>query len=91
MENITVVFDVVIAFTSLWVLSKLVGYGGVIGDSLAKVGYGIVFIGFSQIVETIGLVLFDSNIFDVHFINRSLLIIGFIFVSWGFKNLMGEK
>ena len=47
MENITIVFDVAIAAASLWVLSKLIGYGGEIGDSLAKVGYGIVIIGLS--------------------------------------------
>lgn len=91
MEITTAAFDIVIAATSLWVLSKLIGYGGLIGDSLAKVGYGLIFIGFSQIVETIGILFFDSNVFDVHFINRSLLIIGFGFVAWGFKNLMGKK
>ena len=88
METTTVILDVLIALTSLWVLSKVIGYGGSIGDSLAKVGYGIVFIGFSEIVETIGLVVFNSDIFAIHILNRSLLLVGFALVSWGFKNLM---
>ena len=91
MENITVVFDVLIAFASLWVLSKLIGYGGSIGNSLTKVGYGIVIIGFSQLAETFGLIFFNNNIIDAHVVNRSLITVGFIFVAWGFKNLMEEK
>lgn len=88
MENITIVFDVVIAATSLWVLLKLIGYGGEIGDSLAKVGYGIVIIGFAQIVETVGLILLDNTVSEVHIFHRFLLTFGFLLLSWGFKNLM---
>ena len=88
MENITIVFDVAIAAASLWVLSKLIGYGGEIGDSLTKVGYGIVIIGFSQIIETVGLILLNNNVSEVHIVHRSFLTVGFLLVSWGFRNLM---
>lgn len=89
-EGITIIFDVVIAGASLWVLSKLVGYGGVIGDSLTKVGYGIVIIGFSQLIETIGLIIFSSDVSELHIFHRLLLTTGFIIVAWGFKKLMSE-
>lgn len=91
MDGITLVFDAVIALLSLWVLFKLLGYGGIIGDSLAKVGYGIVIIGFSQLIETIGLIIFSTNASAVHIVHRSLLTIGFLLVSWGFRNLMTNR
>lgn len=91
MENLTIGFDILIALLSLWVLYKLIGYGGTIGKSLSQVGYGIVIIGFSQMVETLGLIFIDKNVFDVHIVHRSILIIGFFLVAWGFKNLMEKK
>ena len=91
MENITILFDVLIAILSLWVLFKLLGYGGSIGKSLSQVGYGIVIIGFSQIVETFGLIFLDKNVFDVHIVHRSILMIGFFLVAWGFGSLMKKN
>ncbi|MCX6753499.1 MAG: hypothetical protein NTV03_00340 [Candidatus Nomurabacteria bacterium] len=91
MENITILFDVFIAILSLWVLFKLLGYGGSIGRSLSQVGYGIVIIGFSQIVETFGLIFLDKNVFDVHIVHRSILTIGFFLVAWGFGSLMKKN
>lgn len=85
------VFDILIFLLSLWVLYKLLGYGGIIGRSLSLIGYGIVIIGFSQMVETIGLIFVDSNVFDVHIVHRSILAIGFLLVALGFKNLMEKK
>ena len=91
MENITILFDILIALLSIWVLFKLIGYGGSIGKSLSFVGYGIVIIGISQIIETLGLIFIDSNVFDVHIIHRSILVVGFIFLALGFKSLMEKK
>ena len=91
MENITIFFDVLIALLSIWVLFKLIGYGGDIGKSLSQVGYGIVIIGISQLVETFGLVLLNTDISTIEITHRFILAIGFFFVAWGFKNLMNKK
>jgi hypothetical protein len=91
MENITVIFDIFIAILSILILFKLIGYGGLIGKSLSQVGYGLVIIGFSQIVETVGLIFVNKNVFDVHIVHRSVLVVGFFLVAWGFKNLMNKK
>jgi membrane-bound acyltransferase YfiQ involved in biofilm formation len=91
MENITILFDTCIALLSIWVLFKLIGYGGNIGKSLSQIGYGIVIIGISQAVETMGLMFIDKNVFDIHIIHRSILVIGFSLVAWGFKNLMNKS
>ena len=91
MKNITILFDVIIALLSLWVLFKLLGYGGIIGKSLSIIGYGIIIIGLSQFVETFGLILFTTNLIIIEIIHRFILTIGFIFIAWGFKNLMTKK
>ncbi|MEI7689113.1 MAG: hypothetical protein WCI91_02910 [Candidatus Nomurabacteria bacterium] len=91
MENVTIFFDILIALLSIWVLYKLIGFGGLIGKSLASVGYGIVIIGVSQFIETFGLIMLNTNIITVEVIHRLFLTIGFIFIAWGFKNLMEKK
>jgi len=95
MENMTisftVLFDLFIALLSIWVLFKLIGYGGSIGKSLSQVGYGLVIVGFSQIIETLGLMFVDENMFDIHIIHRLVLITGFFMLAWGFNNLMKKN
>lgn len=91
MENLTILFDTLIALLSIWVLLKLIGYGGIIGKSLSQVGYGIVIIGLSQFVETFGLILFNASIITIEIVHRFILTVGFFFVAWGFKNLMDKK
>ncbi|MFZ2049147.1 MAG: hypothetical protein WAV25_02540 [Minisyncoccia bacterium] len=91
MENITIIFDIAIAIISVLVLIKLTGYGGIIGQTLQKIGYGIVIIGVSQLVETIGLYILGNKMSEVdilHFFHRLILLIGVLLVYSGFKKLM---
>ena len=91
MENINILLDIVIALLSLWVLFKLIGYGGTIGNSLSKVGYGIVIIGLAQATETIGFNFISIDYLTMEVIYRLILRIGFFFIAWGFRNLMTKK
>jgi len=91
MENITILLNIFIAVLSFWVLFKLIGYGGTIGRSLSQIGYGIVIIGLSQFVETLGLVLLNANIATTEMVHRLILTIGFFFVAWGFGVLMRKN
>lgn len=91
MENITILFDLLIALLSIWVLLKLIGYGGIIGKSLSQVGYGIVIIGLSQFVETFGLIFFNTSIITIEIVHRFILTIGFICIALGFRNLMEKR
>jgi len=94
MQNLTiltVLFDLLLALLSIWVLFKLIGYGGLVGRSLSQVGYGIIIIGFSQILETIWVIFINTNLFDIEIFHRLILVIGFFLVALGFKNLMEKK
>ena len=90
---ITLSFDVLIAILSIWVLLKLTGYGGVIGEALTMVGYGIIIVGLSQFIETIGLYFLSSDMGVegvVHFVHRLVLLTGMLLVFFGFKKLMDK-
>lgn len=92
MDLITLSFDILIALLSIWVLVKLKGFGGVIGKSLNMVGYGIITIGVSQFIETIGLYFLGdagmSTVEIVHFFHRLVLLTGMLLVFFGFRRLL---
>lgn len=94
MDIITLSFDVLIALLSIWVLVKLTGYGGVIGKALNMIGYGIITIGLSQFIETVGLYFLGDagmNVVEiVHFVHRFVLLSGMLLVFFGFRRLMNE-
>ena len=95
MDLITLSFDIFIALLSLWVLVKLQGYGGIIGDSLKMIGYGIIIVGVSQFIETVGLYFLGdagmSTAEMVHFSHRLVLLGGMLLVFFGFRKLMEGK
>jgi hypothetical protein len=95
MDFITLSFDIVIALLSVLVLIKLRGYGGIIGDSLKMIGYGIITVGVSQFIETVGLYFLGDagmgTVEIVHFAHRLVLLGGMLLVFFGFRKLMGDK
>lgn len=82
------VLDLAIIGIALWVLKMLVGYGGFIGKALRFMGIGTVIIGFAQLVETIMLDWLTTAGPYVEVAHRILLVIGFIFIAFGYKKLM---
>lgn len=94
MDIVTLLFDILIALLSLWVLVKLTGYGGSIGQALTMVGWGIITIGVSQFIETLGLYFLGdaemSIVEVVHIFHRLVLLGGMLLVFLGFKKLMNE-
>lgn len=93
MDMLTLLFDVLIAILSIWVLMKLTGYGGVIGEALTMVGYGIIVIGLSQFIETIGLYFLSSDMSVVgviHFVHRLVLLTGMFLIFFGFRKLLDK-
>jgi hypothetical protein len=91
MEKITIFLDVLVAILSLWILIKLTGHGGFVGQSFAKIGYGTIIIGLSQIVETIGINFIDIDVQTVEFVYRVFLLMGITFIAMGIKNLMTKQ
>jgi len=91
MELITIALDILIVFLSLWILFKLKGYGGLIGESLTKVGYGTVILGFSQIIETIDTTFLHVDASVMEMIHHLIFIVGLTFLALGFKRLMEGK
>lgn len=94
MDILTLLFDILIALLSVSVLVKLQGYGGIIGESLKMIGYGIITVGVSQFIETIGLYFMSGDMSTteiVHFVHRLVLLGGMLLVFFGFKKLMEGK
>lgn len=91
MEILTILSDIVIVFLSIWILLKLKGYGGLIGESLARVGYGTVIIGLSQIIETIRLDYLRIDLPTLEIVHHLIFILGLVLIAIGFKRLMEGK
>lgn len=91
MEILTIGTDLIIAFLSMWILLKLRGYGGLIGESLTKVGYGTVLLGFSQVFETYRLDFLMSDAPILEMTHHVIYIIGLLMIASGYKRLMEGK
>lgn len=91
MEIMTILLDLVIVFLALWILFKLKGYGGLIGESLTKIGYGIVVIGFSQIIETVDPGVLAMSASTLETTHHFIFLLGLILLALGFKRLMEGK
>ncbi len=85
---INLILDATIVVLSLWVLQILIGYGGLIGRALTLIGSGTVIIGVAQIIETIMNQWLTSDPLAIELIHRIILVIGFIYIVWGYRVLM---
>lgn len=91
MEIMTFALDTLIIILAVWILFKLKGYGGLIGESLTKVGYGIVILGISQILETVdpSFLRIDESVLEMT--HHLVFLLGLTLLALGFKRLMEGK
>lgn len=83
--------DLIIVLLSLWVLRILIGYGGLLGRALNLIGVGTVIIGGAQLIETVSSTLLNFDVPTVELVHRLLLVLGFVFIFIGYRNMMKKQ
>lgn len=86
MANIAL--DIILIVASIWMVFTVRGVGGVVGRTLTFIVIGTVILGFAHLQAT-----FTADIFGIWngTIHRVVVLIGFLFLVFGFQQLQKMK
>jgi len=79
-----VVLDVILILASIWMVFAIRGIGGIVGQTLTYIVIGAVILGVAHLLATFTGALFAPYGGTVH---RVVVLVGFIFLAWGFRQL----
>lgn len=90
MEVANIALDFVLFFCAIWMIVAVrgSGLGGVVGGSLTTISIGAIVLGIAHIAETITFeVIKLENVPLGELIHRGIVLVGFILLVIGIKNL----
>lgn len=89
MEQANVILDFVLIFVAIWMIfaARRSGLGGVIGTTLTFITIGALVLGLAHLIETITVEQLGWDIVLVELVHRVLILVGFIFLAFGFQGL----
>lgn len=82
--TINIVLDVILILASIWMVFAIRGIGGIVGQTLTYIVIGAVILGIAHLVATFTGSLFGAYGGTVH---RVVVLVGFVFLAWGFRQL----
>ena len=85
-STINVILDIILVIASIWMLMTIRGIGGIMGRTLSF----IVILGIAHLLATLmGPLVNDGALNNV--IHRVIVLIGFVFLALGFRQLSAMK
>ncbi|GAB1422562.1 hypothetical protein MASR2M15_27960 [Anaerolineales bacterium] len=87
-QLISFILDFVLIIASLWMVYTIRGVGGVFGKTLNFIGIGTVILGIAHLQATLTLPLFGAWNAAIH---RVVVLVGFLFLVYGFSQLRALK
>lgn len=85
MENINLIFDLLLLAMATWMTSIVTGYGGFIGRAFNLIGWGVIVLGMAHLAETVMFRAFGVDTEMVEFLHRLIILIGFVLIIKGFR------
>lgn len=87
---VNVILDIILVVASLWMLMTIRGIGGIMGKTLTFIVIGAVILGAAHLLATLtGPVVNNGPLNNV--IHRVVVLIGFVFLAFGFRQLRAMK
>ncbi len=83
-----VVLDIVLIVASLWMVLTVRGVGGIVGRTLTFIVIGAVILGFAHLQATLTADTFGKWNQTIH---RVVVLFGFLFLVYGFRQLKSIK
>lgn len=82
--TINLILDVILVLASLWMVFMIRGVGGIVGRTLTYIVIGAVILGAAHLQAT-----FTADLFHQHnqTIHRVVVLVGFVFMALGFREL----
>ena len=88
--TVNVILDIILVVASLWMLMTIRGIGGIMGKTLTFIVIGAVILGAAHLLATLtGPIVNDGALNNV--IHRVVVLIGFVFLAFGFRQLRAMK
>ncbi len=89
-STINVILDVILIIASVWMLMTIRGIGGLMGRTLTFIVIGAVILGAAHLIATLtGPIVGDAALNNV--IHRVIVLVGFVFLALGFRQLKAMK
>ena len=90
--NITnLALDIILVVASVWMIVTVRGVGGVVGRTLNLIVVGAIILGAAHLIATLDGVILATDPDPTGVIHRILVLIGFIFLVFGFRQLSALK
>ena len=81
------ILDFVLIGASIWMLFSVRGLGGIVGRTLYLITVGVIILGFAHLIATLaGSLLGWDGTFN-NFIHRLIVLLGFVLVAVGFRQM----
>lgn len=97
-EVINISLDLILIAASVWMIFVIRGLGGLVGKAFSLLAWGAILLGIAHITET---VLFALGVFSgmgpeqeaavIELIHRLQVLLGFIFLVFGFTRISTAK
>lgn len=90
--TINLILDVILVLASIWMIFTIRGVGGVVGRTLTFIVIGTVILGAAHLQTTLtsDWFVFNGTDYD-NTIHRLVVLVGFIFLVIGFRQLRAIK
>ena len=90
-NTLNIILDIVLVLASIWMIVAIRDVGGVFGRTLSLIVVGAIILGIAHILATIGASLLGIPGPQNNFIHRLLVLAGFVFLVFGFRQLSELK
>jgi hypothetical protein len=88
MQSANIVLDLILIAASVWMILAVRGIGGMVGRTLNFIVIGTVILGVAHLQATLTADMFGSANGTIH---RVVVLVGFIFVAFGFRQIAAMK
>ena len=93
LENLSLLFDVfiLVVLIYMWILIRKYEQKKPTSKIIEVFSYGVMLMGLSQFIQVFDLNVLQINIQLIETLHIFLLLLGLIFVLWGFNKLLNKK
>lgn len=85
--TVNLILDIVLVIASLWMLISVRGLGGIVGKTLYLITIGAIILGFAHLIATAASSLLGWDAAFNNFVHRLIVLLGFILVALGFRQV----
>ena len=91
METLNIIYDFVLIIASAWMVYTVrkLQLGGIIGTALNLITIGAIILGLAHLAETLSFEFWgtDDNVATLEFVHRTIVFVGFVLLTLGFRGM----